>query len=57
MLFKKAKTKDYKILFGNNNLEKDYDLHQKSDFASKSFVTIEGPKGKIENVWIVFSKV
>lgn len=47
------KEEDYIKLFGNNEIEKEYDLHQKGEFASKSFVNIEGPKGVIENVRII----
>ena len=35
---------DYQILFGNINIEKVRDLHQKGEFASNSFVTIQGSK-------------
>ena len=44
---------DYRILFGKVKLEKVRDLHQKGEFASNSFVTIEGPKGQIEHVRII----
>ena len=47
------KEDDYKILFGNALIEKEYDLHQKGEFASTSFVTIEGPKGTLEKVRII----
>lgn len=47
------KEEDYIKLFGNNEIVKEYDLHQKGEFASTSFVVVEGPKGKIENVRII----
>ena len=43
----------FKTLFGEISLEKDFDLHQKGDFASKLFVTIKGPKGSIDKVRVV----
>ena len=47
------KEEDYIKLFGNNKIEKKYDLHQKGEFASTSVVKIEGPNGIIENVRII----
>lgn len=47
------KEEDYIKLFGSTLIEKEYDLHQKGEFASSSFVTIEGPKGLIEKVRII----
>lgn len=44
---------NFKVLFGNINLEKDYDLKQKDQFASTSFVTIKGNKGSIEHVRVI----
>ena len=44
---------DYKILFGDKELEIRNDLKQPGQFASKESVTLIGPKGKIENVTIV----
>ena len=44
---------DYQILFGNGNIEKVRDLHQKGEFASNSFVTIQGSKGVIEHVRVI----
>lgn len=48
------KQEDLKKLFGENyELEKAKDLNQPGQFASTSFVTLLGPKGKIENVRII----
>lgn len=47
------KENDFKILFGEISLEKDFDLHQKGEFASKLFVTIKGPKGHIDRVRVI----
>ena len=47
------KENDFKILFGEISLEKDFDLHQKGEFASKLFVTIKWPKGHIDRVRVI----
>ena len=47
------KESDFKILFGDINIEKAYDLHQKGEFASNLFVTIKGQKGSIDRVRVI----
>ncbi len=44
---------DYQILFGNINIEKVRDLHQKGEFVSNSFVTIQGSTGMIDHVRVI----
>ena len=44
---------DYKILFGERELEKKVDLKQPGNFASTALVSIEGAKGRIENVRVL----
>ena len=44
---------DYEILFGDAPLTKRNDLSQPGEFASELTVTIEGNKGKIENVRVL----
>jgi len=44
---------DYKILFGERELEKKADLKQPGNFASTLMVSIEGTKGRIDNVRVL----
>ena len=44
---------DFKILFGDDVLDKRNDLTQPGQFASNKTVTLKGPKGEIENVRIL----
>ena len=44
---------DYKILFEDEALEVVKKINQPGQFASNKFVTIEGEKGKIENVRVL----
>ena len=47
------KEEDYKILFGNEPLNKVKDLRQPGQFASDKFVTIQNEDRKIEHVRIL----
>lgn len=44
---------DYKILFNEDEFTKKKDLSQPGQFASEMVVSIEGPKGKIDNVRVL----
>lgn len=44
---------DYRILFGEKELEKKADLNQPGEFASVLTVSIKGEKGQIDNVRVL----